>query len=83
MHEVNLLDLDSGMRIYGKYEGKRCYIFVTRSLHGHTLMIYGTKSRGNEPEPSTRMYVKEFEHPEELEKFLHTVVTRPVKAFVY
>jgi hypothetical protein len=47
MKEVDLLDLDSGIRTFGNYLGrKRQFVFVTRSPHdSYTLMVYGRKER--------------------------------------
>jgi hypothetical protein len=86
MEEVDLLDLDSGIRTFGDYDGKkRQFVFVTRSPHDtYTLMIYGkNKSRAGNPVPSKRLLVKEFQKKEELGEFMRTLLSRPVKAFVY
>jgi hypothetical protein len=46
MEEVDLLDLDSGIRTFGDLDGKkkRQFVFITRSPHdSYTLMVYGVK----------------------------------------
>jgi hypothetical protein len=46
MQEVDLLDLDSGIRTFGDLDGekKRQFVFITRSPHdSYTLMVYGVK----------------------------------------
>jgi hypothetical protein len=46
MDEVDLLDLDSGIRTFGDLDRrkKRKFVFITRSPHdSHTLMVYGVK----------------------------------------
>jgi hypothetical protein len=47
MEEVDLLDLDSGIRTFGDLDGKkkkRKFVFITRSPHdSYTLMVYDVK----------------------------------------
>ncbi len=85
MEEVDLLDLDSGIRTFGDYEGrKRQFVFVTRSPHdSYTLMVYGKKAHANNPVPGERLLVKEFQRKEELSEFMKSLLSRPVRAFVY
>jgi hypothetical protein len=85
MEEVDLLDLDSGIRTFGDYDRKkRQFVFVTRSPHDtYTLMVYGKKARASKPVPGRRLLVKEFQKKEELGEFMRTLLSRPVKAFVY
>ena len=84
MREVSLLDLDGGIRVFGTYEGKKAYLFVTRSLRGYTVMVYDIKpGRKKQWVPSKRLFVKEFENQKDLKIFLLQVVSKPVKAFVY
>jgi len=83
MEEVDLLDLDSGIRTFGDYDGKkRQFVFVTRSPHDtYTLMVYGRKA--SDPFPGKRLLVKEFQRKEDLNEFMRTLLSRPVRAFVY
>ena len=81
--EIGILDLDAGVRAIGKYESKKCFVFVTRSLKGFTAAVYGIKSAGKEKLPDRRLMIKEFGSLEELEKFLSGVVARPVEAYAY
>ncbi len=85
MKEVDLLDLDSGIRTFGDYEGKkRQFIFVTRSPHDtYTLMVYARKEGGKTPVPGKRLLVKEFKRKEELGEFMKSMLSRPISAFVY
>ncbi len=85
MEEVDLLDLDSGIRTFGDYEGrKRQFVFVTRSPHGgYVLMVYARKAGRDTPVPGKRLLVKEFRSREELGEFMGSTLSRPVKAFVY
>jgi hypothetical protein len=85
MKEVDLLDLDSGIRTFGDYKGKKGqFVFVTRSPHdSYTLMVYEKKARAKTPVPGERLLVKEFERKEELEELMRALLSKPVKAFVY
>jgi hypothetical protein len=108
MEEVDLLDLDSGIRTFGDLDGKkkRQFVFITRSPHdSYTLMVYGVKKatgghgrtgKGRQgaggrgggtaaggPFPDKRLMVKEFTSKEDLGKFMHGLLSRPVKAFIY
>jgi len=85
MEEVDLLDLDSGIRTFGDYKGKkRQFVFVTRSPHDtYTLMVYAKKTGGKTPVPGRRLLVKEFRRKEELGEFMKGMLSRPVSAFVY
>jgi len=82
--EVDLLDLDSGIRTFGDYQGKRGqFVFVTRSPHdSYTLMVYEKKG-GKAPVPGGRLLVKEFKRKEDLVDFMRGLLSKPVKAFVY
>jgi hypothetical protein len=81
--ELRILDLDAGVRTIGKYQSKKCFVFVTRSLNGYTTALYGIKSAGKEKLPDKRLLIKEFGSLEELEQFLSGAVAKPVEAFAY
>src|ERR1022692_440024 len=85
MREVDLLDLDSGIRTFGDLPGKRGqFVFVTRSPHdGYTLMVYGKKKHAKGFVPDKRLLVKEFSSQEDLGSFMRGLLTKPVRAFVY
>lgn len=85
MREVDLLDLDSGIRTFGDYEGKKKqFVFVTRSPYDtYTLMVYGKKAHAPNPIPGRRLLVKEFKKKEDLGEFMRSLLSRPVRAFVY
>jgi hypothetical protein len=86
MREVEMLDLDSGIRTYGDIEGKKKqFVFVTRSLFhdGYILMVYSKKREGKVEIPDKRLLAKEFRGKEELGRFMAGLLSRPVKAFVY
>lgn len=85
MEEVDLLDLDSGIRTFGDYEGKKKqFIFVTRSPHdGYVLMVYAKKKGAGAPIPGRRLLVKEFQRKEKLSEFMKSTLSKPIRAFVY
>jgi hypothetical protein len=85
VEEVDLLDLDSGIRTFGDYEGKkRQFVFVTRSPHdSYTLMVYEKKAGAGTPVPGERLLVEEFERKEDLEESMRALLSKPVRAFVY
>ncbi|MDA4136369.1 MAG: hypothetical protein OK449_05140 [Thaumarchaeota archaeon] len=85
MDEVDLLDLDSGIRTFGDYQGKkRQFVFVTRSPNeGYVLMVHAKKKGTSAPIPGRRLLVKEFRTREELGEFMKSMLSRPVRAFIY
>jgi hypothetical protein len=85
MKEVDLLDLDSGIRTFGDYKGKKAqFVFVTRSPHdSYTLMVYEKKAGAKTPIPGERLLVKEFERKDDLEELMKALLSKPVEAFVY
>jgi hypothetical protein len=83
---VDLLDLDSGIRTFGDYQGKkRQFVFVTRSPHDtYTLMVYSKKAGGKtSPIPGKRLLVREFDRMEDLGEYMKSMLSKPVVAFVY
>lgn len=85
MEEVDLLDLDSGIRTFGDYKEKKGqFVFLTRSPHdGYVLMVYAKKAGTGISVPGKRLLVKEFRGRDELGEFMKRMLSRPVKAFVY
>lgn len=83
MEEVDWLDLDSGIRTFGDYKGRRRqFVFVTRSPHdSYTLMVYEKKPAADTP--GRRLMVKEFRTKNDLSKFMRGLLAKPVRAFVY
>jgi len=84
MEEVGLLDLDSGIRTFGDFQGKRKqFVFVTRSPNeGYVLMVYA-RTGTDKPVPGKRLLVKEFRTKEALGEFMRSLLSKPVKAFIY
>jgi hypothetical protein len=85
MKEIDWLDLDSGIRTFGDYSGKKKqFVFVTRSPHdGYTLMVYEKKAHAGKTVPGKRLFVKEFQTKGALSEFMQGLLSRPVKAFIY
>ena len=83
MQEADLLDLDGGIRSYVTYNGRKSFVFVTRSPNGFTLMVYGRRVHGSKEAAGRRLLVEEFETTAELKRFVEGILARPVKAFVY
>ena len=85
MEEVELLDLDSGVRTFGDYKGKkRQFVFFTRSPHdSYTLMVYEKRGNARKPVPGERLLVEEFRTKEALGEFLRGTLSKPLRAFVY
>jgi hypothetical protein len=85
MDEVSLLDLDSGIRTFGDYQGKKKqFVFVTRSPNdSYVLMVHARKKGPGISIPGRRLLVKEFRTKQELGEFMKRTLSRPVQAFVY
>lgn len=81
--ELSILDLDAGIRALGRYKGKKCLVFVTRSQNGFTSLLYSIKTAKKESLPDKRLLAKEFPSLAETEEFLDQVVSKPVKASAY
>jgi hypothetical protein len=81
--ELSILDLDAGIRAIGKYKGKKCYVFVTRSPNGFTSLLYSIKTVKKENLPDKRLLAKEFPDLSGTEEFLAQVIAKPVKALSY
>lgn len=83
VRELSILDLDAGIRAMGKYKGKRCFVFITRSASGFTSLVYSIRSAKKESLPDRRLLAKEFPDLKSAEEFLAEMVVKPVKAFAY
>jgi len=81
--ELGWLDMDGGVRTFGDYQGrKRQFVFVTRSPQDtYVLMVY--EKKGRPLVPGKRLYAKEFKTKQGLAKFMRSLVSKPVQAFVY
>lgn len=82
MKEIRQLDSDAGIRLLAVYEGKKCFVFVSKSVKGYAIMVYST-SRTDNPTPSRRLRSEEFARPSEVSNFLKGVIHGRVQAFAY
>jgi len=85
LKEIELLDVDSGIRTFGDYSGnKGQFVFITRSPHDtYTLMVYERAGDSKAPAPGRRLLVREFVQRSDLARFMKGLVSKPVRAFVY
>ncbi|MDV3244697.1 MAG: hypothetical protein LYZ66_05950 [Nitrososphaerales archaeon] len=82
IREAGVMDADSGIRLVGRYSGRRCYAFVTRFGSRYTVMIYGIQRRKGGP-PGRRLESEEAEGLEGLRTLLKRLVSRRVEAYAY
>jgi hypothetical protein len=82
VREAGILDLDGGIRILGRYNAKKCFIFITKAGKGYALAIYDLKKEGKSLFPNKRLLVKELENYE-LKSFLKEVVNKLIIAYSY
>jgi len=82
MSELRRLDSDSGVRIIGSYQERKCFAFVTRSGGVYTVMIYERKGRKT-PALGARILSKEINSVDNLRKFLGHIGRKEIDAYVY
>ncbi len=80
--EAAVMDEDSGIRVVGKYEGRKCYVFVSRSGSRYAVMIYEIKA-GKGRAPGKRLATEEVEGVKGLRRLLKGVVAGRVEAYAY
>jgi hypothetical protein len=83
IQEIRILDCDGGIRTFGKYAGKKCLVFLTRSEKGSTVAIYSIKKDGKAMIPDKRLHIEEVESEDALKSLLDKTVSKPVKAYSY
>ena len=82
MLELRRLDSDSGVRIIGSYQKRKCFAFVTRSGGVYTVMIYERKGR-KAPALGARILSKEINSVDDLREFLGQIGQKEMDAYVY
>jgi hypothetical protein len=82
MTEIKRLDSDAGVRLMGTLKGRRCFVFVTKSLGGYTAIVCAIRNAAN-PIPGERLLSKQFTRTKELEAFLLSLTGGHVQAYVY
>ncbi len=83
LQEIRLLDIDGGIRTFGKYAGKKCLVFLTKSEKGYAVAVYSIKKDGKVTVPDKRLHLEETESEDVLKSFLDKTVLKPVEAYSY
>ena len=81
--ELKLLDGDAGVRLEGRYRGRKCFAFVTRFGKTYSAMVCSSVRRGNSKVPGRRLAWVEFASVPDVMTFLATLATPSVSAYVY
>ena len=76
------MDLDSGVRVPAKYNGKKALIFVTKSADRCAVAIYTVKHQNKNDFPDKQVLIEELDF-EELKKLLTDAATKPLDAYLY
>jgi hypothetical protein len=82
MSELRRLDSDSGVRIVGSYQNRKCFAFVTRSEAAYTVMIYERKGRKTSA-LGARILSREVKSVDDLREFLRQIGQKKMDAYVY
>jgi hypothetical protein len=80
--ELRHLDSDSGVRIVGSYDKRKCFVFITRSGGVYTVMIYERKGR-KAPALGARILSREIKSVDDLREFLGQLGLKEMDAYVY
>jgi hypothetical protein len=83
LRELRTMDLDSGLRIRGRYNGRNALLFVTKSGAGYAVAIYGIKRKGKATLPEKQLLIEEFKSDGEVGKLITQTATRPLNAYSY
>jgi hypothetical protein len=83
MSEIRRLDSDAGIRMVCNYDGRRCFLFLTKSIGGYVVMVHAIVGTSRRPAPGDRLLVQEFPGAPEVEQFLRNVSRDRVEAFAY
>jgi len=81
--ELKLLDGDAGVRLEGRYRGKKCFAFVTRFGKTYSAMVCSSVKRGNSQVPGRSLAWVEFASVSDVVTFLAALATPSVSAYVY
>jgi hypothetical protein len=80
--ELQIMDLDSGIRIPAKYKGKKALIFVTKSGDRYGIAICSVKHHNKADFPDKQILIKEVDY-EELKKLIEDTATKPLETYSY
>lgn len=78
---IRTLDEDSGVRVVGERQGRKCFVFVTRFGRRYTLMTYGVKARTGAPDK--RLEALETDDVEAVTEAIRMVAPHRIQAYVY
>ena len=81
MKAVRALDEDSGVRLVGERQGRKCLVFLTRFGRRYTLMTYGVKAKTGTP--GKRLEAVEVDGIEAVTEAIRRVAPRRIRAYVY
>jgi len=82
VEEAKNMDEDAGLRVSGRYDGRSCFVFLTRFGTTYTAMVYG-RPPGRGKTVGRRLAVMEHLEASELQPLLRKLVPGKVLAFSY
>jgi hypothetical protein len=74
------LEQDEGVRVECDYDGKKCYVFITKPSSSFVLSVY---ERSSDDTPGARVETSEFTTYEELSKAMRRLLRGKFRAFRY
>ncbi|HXW95809.1 MAG TPA: hypothetical protein VEJ19_08900 [Nitrososphaerales archaeon] len=78
---IKVLDEDSGIRLIGEKNGRKCLVFVTRFGGSFTTMTYSMVRKTGAP--GKRLEVDEFAGADEVATALRKAAPGRIRAYVY
>ena len=78
---IRVLDEDSGIRLIGERNGRRCLVFVTRFGESFTMMTYSVARKTGAP--GRRLGVLEFDGVDAVAAALRITAPGRIRAYVY
>jgi hypothetical protein len=78
---LKVLDEDSGIRLIGERNGRKCLVFVTRFGESFTMMTYSMARKTGAP--GRRLDAVEFDGAEAVAAALRRDVPGRIRAYVY
>jgi len=80
--ELERLDGDAGVRVFGTYRRVKCFAFATRFGPTYTVLVYSAGGAGNRT-PGKRLTSKEFSYAGDAASFLVGIAGPRLSAFAY
>ena len=81
MKAAKVLDEDSGIRLVGERNGKKCLVFITRFGGSFAMMTYSMVRKTGAP--GRRLEAVEFDGVDEFADALRRVAPSRIRAYVY